>query len=501
MAPETAPVQNPDLGWAIEDVRRRLPGYGEKINYYEGDHRLVFATEKFRNAFGDLFREFADNLCDDVVDEPVDRLQILNWSGSRGAEAQKHWATNKGDARSGAVHLNGYREGDGFVLVWTDPEGVGRPYVKDPATMAVQYERETPDRVRVAGQVWREGKRYRATLYYADHIERYATKGTSPDGGLPKAAAFQPLVEAETLVDETTGESAEVVTQDWYEPHNWGKVPVFHFPNGQPSRYGVSVLKDVIPLQDALNKAVSDMLVAMEFHALPMRWGTGVQVEIDPTTGQEIDPFKSGAERFLRIGNKDANLGQFAPADLSQFLEVQDGFRLEIARKGALPPHSVNLRSGGGAVPSGVALLVAEGKLIKRVRDKQRDWGDTWREVMAMVLTMNGTDCLPEDLEIEWAPPETRDERALIETLLMKLDLGVSKKQALLEAGYTEDEAEEFLEEAEEAAAQMQAQMGAMAGGRLSAVGAGDAAGLQDSLGTPQAPQTPPGAPESAFGR
>jgi hypothetical protein len=44
--------------------------------YYEGQHNLRFATRKFRDAFGALFREFADNYCGLVVDSTSERLRI-----------------------------------------------------------------------------------------------------------------------------------------------------------------------------------------------------------------------------------------------------------------------------------------------------------------------------------------------------------------------------------------------------------------------------------------
>ena len=74
---------NPDVAWAVEDVRARLTRYAKFRNYWAGKHNLTFATDKFVNAFGPLFQELSDNLCDDVVDEPVGRLRILGWSGPR----------------------------------------------------------------------------------------------------------------------------------------------------------------------------------------------------------------------------------------------------------------------------------------------------------------------------------------------------------------------------------------------------------------------------------
>lgn len=481
---------NADLDWALEDVRSRLPAYTLFRQYDEGDHRLLFATEKYRNAFGDLFREFADNLCEDVVDGITDRLQIISWSSQDKALnslADTVWERNQGEARSGAVHRNGFREGDGFTIVQTDQENRARVYRQHPTQMAVRYSTERPDEMDLAAKVWKAGTRYRVNLYYPDRTEKYASRGLGADGGMPKANAFRLL---------TAGDPALQEDEEGRTEHDDG-IPVFHYPNGELSAYGKSILRGVIPLQDALNKAVADMLVTMEGHAAPIRWARGIEVERDPVTGQEKDPFKGANQpgAIMRTGSKEAMFGQFDPAAMDGFLDVQDSFKIEIARKGYLPPYAVTLRSGNSTAPSGVSLLVAEGRTIKLARDRQRDWGAERRREMAYALRLElGTrDVTSEDLDLEWAPPETRDEKALMEMLLLKKELGVPPRQLLIEAGYSSDEVDEFLDEADEQEAGEVAALSVLQGGR-EAVSLAQARTLNDSLGVPAGPVPPSGA-------
>ena len=51
-----------DIKWAVESLSSRSASVRLAEQYYRGDHRLVFATDRFRNAFGSLFTAFADNL-------------------------------------------------------------------------------------------------------------------------------------------------------------------------------------------------------------------------------------------------------------------------------------------------------------------------------------------------------------------------------------------------------------------------------------------------------
>lgn len=432
-----------DIAWAIESVKGRWDAYELAQSYDCGDHRLAFATLKWQNTFGQLFREFADNMCDDVVDGLSDRLQVTAWTcddDGVAAAMDDIWERNRGASRLGQVHRNGYREGDGFLMVQQDKEGLARFHPQRPEQMAVRYSTENPDEVEVVGKVWKDGRRYRLNLYYPDHREKYATKGVGLEGGIPQAKAFQPLDPSELGKDE--GDMATAIV-----PVREG-IPAWHYPNGTLSEYGRSVLANVIPLQDALNKSVLDMLVAMEFLSYPQRWATGIQVERDPVTGEEKSPFRSGAERMWRVGSKDATMGQFDAASMDNFLEVQDGFRLEIARKGMMSPGTIAMRSGVQTPPAGVALLVMDGKAIKTSRDRQRDWGHNHREAMAWALNLEGhTGVTSADIDVEWAPPETRDEKELLETLILKRDLGVPDRQLLLEYGYDVDEVTEWLNE------------------------------------------------------
>lgn len=490
------PTVNPDLDWALEDVRARLPRYTLFRQYDEGDHRLLFATEKYRNAFGDLFREFADNLCDDVVDGITDRLQIIAWSSqdrSLNEVVDTIWDRNQGEARTGAVFRHGFREGDGFTIVQQDAQGRARSYKQHPTQMAVRYNPEAPDEMELAAKVWKAGKRYRVNLYYPDRTERWASRGVGADGGLPKAAAFQLL---------RPGDPALRDDQEAVDEHGDG-IPVFHYPNGELSAYGKSILRGVIPLQDALNKAVADMLVTMEGHAAPLRWATGVQVERDPVTGEERDPFKRANEpgSILRTGNKDAAFGQFDASEMVGFLDVQDAFKIEIARKGYLPPHAITLRGGNAQAPSGISLLVAEGRTIKLARDRQRDWGAEQRREMAYQarLELGTQDVTSEDLTLEWAPPETRDETALVETLLLKKELGVPERELLIEAGYSSDEVDVWLED-EEAQNDVQAAVVSVLQGGRQGVRPGDAQTLNGALGVPPGPVPPTGG-QTALGQ
>lgn len=485
-----------DLAWAIEDVKGRAPAIQKYRRMYEGDHPTILENQATLSPLmRDLLEELSDNLCDDVVDEPTDRLAVKAWTGvtdaaetpdadgarpadTLGDAANDVWETNRGPARFRQIVRDAWMAGDGYAIVESDDNGRARFYPQAPEQMAVRYHGAIPDLIQVAAKLWLDGKRWRANLYYGPEdpggprLERYATKGTSPGGGVPDPKAFLPL----PGVSET-GEALAV------EGKGWAMLPVFHFPADEVGRYGRSCIKDVVPLQNLLNKSITDMVTAMEEVALPGRWATGVTSALDEN-GNERPLYRrtKSALEIMRTSATDASFGQFPGADLSQFLSVQESYRLEIARKGYLPRGSVGL--GDGAT-SGLHLLVEEGRQIKRVKGAQRDMGWTLRQMMAYALTVDlGRPVAVGDLNIEWERAETRDDQALWELLMLKKDLGVPDRQILLEGGYTPDQVDEWLDGKAE-------QDDAMEGGRMSVPGAG--IGL-----LAMAPGAPAGAPDPA---
>ena len=71
---------NNDIQSSIDAFRLAAQRYERSERYYNGQHDLRFATEKFENAFGTLFREFALNLCPIVCDAIRDKLRVVGFS-------------------------------------------------------------------------------------------------------------------------------------------------------------------------------------------------------------------------------------------------------------------------------------------------------------------------------------------------------------------------------------------------------------------------------------
>lgn len=435
----TSPVQPSEgvIQQALNIHAERAPIYQLYIDYYEGHHDLSFATNKWRNAFGNMFRQFADNLCAPIVDAAADRMQITGFAVADDEITTKAlwrlWTTNKMDRKAGTIHEHVFKTGDAYAIVW--PNADGRAVISpNPAHQVCVYYADDGETVLWASKLWQLGnKQWRLNLYYPNSIEKYIT--TSQVNGIPvKASAFRVYL---------------VPGEMWPMPNPYSKVPVFHFANKpEMGVWGESELYNVIKLQDALNKSVADMLIAMEYVSLPQRFVTGIEVETDPITGKPKVPFESGVDRVWSAESEEARFGQFDPGNFESFTKVQNDFRLEMARISRTPLHYLSLggQTEGAFVsstyPSGEALKTAEAPFIAKLRDRQTSFGDVWEEIQGFVAQIEGIDLDPADVETQWESPAPRSITDDVSIALQKQQLGVPLEVIWAELGYTAQQIE-----------------------------------------------------------
>ena len=437
---------------AIDSFRVNATRYAKAERYYHGNHDLAFATDKFRNAFGSLFREFALNLCPAVCESVRDKLRVVGFGvdcvGTQAAslhgstehalsvrsDVNRIWNANRMRIRAGEVHKEALICGDAYMIVWPDAAGNAVMYPNRAASVTVTYDDEQPGRIVRAAKYWRGAdKRIRLNLFYPDRIEKYVSKETS-EGALFDATEFVPFVQsARFSVSSTTGEGqAEACTLN----NPYGVVPVFHFANNAGiGEFGRSELDAAMPIQDGLNKSMLDMLVAMEYSAFRQRWAAGIEVEID-NDGKVVPPFTAGVDHLWISQNADATFGDFATANLEQFLKVKDSFRGDIASVTGTPLHYF-MQSQTRNTASGEALRKAETRFIAKVRDRQESFGQIWADAMQFALTIEGKGSGVQ-LITDWEDPAPMSDKEFLENILLKKQIGLPVEQALIEAGYGE---------------------------------------------------------------
>ena len=411
-APETVAYWLARLSAQL-DVQAAQTAYFDA--YYDGRHPMQFATSKFRETFGDLFSEFADNWCEVVVDSSLERLGVQGFrfgatDDYKGDDAAwSIWQANYLDADSNAAHLEAIKSGTAFVIV--DGGDPPRITVESPYEVTVAIEPGNRRRRVAALKRWRdEGDHVHATVYLPEGAYRFVTKA-------PVTAGEQ---EIEWLADEP----AQV-------PNPFGSiVPVLPLRNN-PTMIGGgrSDLLPVIDVQNAINKLVTDMVVASEYAAFRQRWATGVEIPRDPTTG---DPDRAAVGRFLSsvsrawvVEDEKATFGDFNVTDLGNYVRAVEMLIQHLAAQTRTPPHY--LTAGLGQWPSGDSLKASETGLVAKVRRKQLNFAETWEEAMRLAFMATGDQerARATDAEVIWQDPEYRTEGERVDALVKMRTLGV----------------------------------------------------------------------------
>lgn len=470
----------PDMVWAnaaYTDGATR--DYLTARAYYSGQHPLTFAGEKFKRKFGQQVQAFADNLCRIVVDGPVDRMRWRDLvpmgpgadapaAAAAAARAGALLDLNRMDRRRTALLRAALRDGDVWMAV--EPREGASPRMVTQAPEMVRARTEPDDvdgaRLAVVAKTWMAGSggsHWRRTLIYPDRMERYVaeagaqTDAPTVDGAptpapSPPTRGWEPYVGADDPdadLRAQRGGAAHVIPKPQYQ----GRVPWFRLSplDGATPDRGRSVLYDVAPLQDALNKSVADLLVAMEANADPLRYALGITPERDDA-GREV-PLVSGPGDWLHSPNAQATIGQLPPGAMDPYLEVSETFRTEIARIGNLPLWWV-VPSSTGQPPSGEALKVGEARLTAFVANIASLAGDWFEDMVTYALQVDqgpgAVGPVPVDVRLEarWQPFGTVDEQAVWDLALAKQAAGVTRVRSLVEAGYDQAVAEQMVEDA-----------------------------------------------------
>jgi len=446
--------------------------------YYDGRHPLQFATSKFREAFGFLFGAFSDNWCQIVVDAPVERLQIVGFRIG-GAVSDKAWALWQDchlDRESVIAHTEAGKSGRAFLLVDPEPPGEDGPRitVEHSSQMIVVTDPGDRDSRLAALKRWKgdDGHAY-CTLYLPDVVLRFeSSERLDSSSVLTQGIEWVPRSDS----------PAEV-------PNPLGVVPVIPLEN-KPGLLGQahSDLEPAIPLQNAVNKLCTDLVVASEYGAFRQRVVTGVEVPKDTDTGQPLAAaeMKAAMSRLWTFKPADARVTDLPATDLQNFVNAIEMFVTHLAAQTRTPPHYLLAKLVN---MSGDALSVAEAGLVMKCRQKILYFADPWEEAVALALQATGEDVDESDCEAIWANPERVAQGQLVDAAVKKSTLGIPLPVIWLELGYTPEQIVEMekLETAKQEA-------------ELEAAAKAEAAQAREMLTSTPTEAVPPGVPQPAPG-
>jgi hypothetical protein len=432
------------LSWLAQQDTEREQGYRLYREYYDGDHdtQLTDRMRKYLQVKSHV--EFRANYCPIVVDALAERLNITGITAEdQSAVLWGWWTAGRLDGLQVVLHTAAPRDGDAYVLVEWDAETLTPKFFFEPAFdggdgVQVVYDDAT-NTPSMAIKRWRAksgpgaGYLRRINVYYPDRVEKYVSSDKDQSGQWQK---FK--------------EDNEAWPMPWLRADGRPMgIPIVHYKNrDQGTNYGQSELKDVLPLQNALNKAVIDLLAAADTTAFRIYWMLG-----DDPSAVSVSPGSWVYSTKPPSGDDAASLGYFPGEDLANLIGLKDSLAIEIARVSRTP---VSYFQVSGQRPAEGTLKQEESGLVGRARARMVSFGNAWEDAFGIARKMwnewGDGDPLDEavPITIVWKDPETRNDKALLETLKIKADLGVPKQQLWTEMGYSADEIEHMQEMVDE---------------------------------------------------
>lgn len=366
--------------------------YAVLDRYYVGEQPLAFLAPEARKALGDRFGRIASNLCRLSVTSIAERLRV---TGFTGADVWGDWLRNDLDQLAPVAHREALLLGANYVVVWADAQGRPQVSIESAHQMSVKVDPGTRQIV-AACKRWTTDTTTEATIFEADTITR---------------------LRANNVGATTAGfETVEVLDNPL------GVVPVVRLANtdrilGDP----VSEITDLIPLVDALNKTLADMLVGSEYYARPRRWATGVELVEEPVLDddgnpvldddgdpvvEETNPYPEN-NRMMIAEEVQAKFGQLEAASIAAYESSVKVLLEQIMAVSALPAHYVGITSANPA--SADAMRAAEAALTARAEAKQALFGRSWEQVARLIVAVReGINPAEVEASVQWADPSTR---------------------------------------------------------------------------------------------
>jgi hypothetical protein len=453
---------SPDLLTGFTQLSDAYPDYDLARAHFEGEVPEAFASEFLRRA---LLREKARyhfRMARIPVTAVVDRLELtacsVPGSDSVSRRLKELLDANDFDVLGPEVHLRAGEYGESYLMVWpldaTDdtPEGLADEELvsagvemsyHSPMSVRIVYDEEHPSRKKFAIQRWKEKDYWRADVWYGDRIERFATEGNTAGSNENDWSQYV----------EDDGPNAG----QWPLENPYGEIPFFHFRTERP--YGRPLHYDAYGPQMAITKMLVSQLANVDFNTAPDRIGLVDAAAVLDQNGDDPDwdDDAEAGQQSAAAGNSSSmraapgtiklltglkDVKQFDGADPKVYTEPVELYVRLMAQLTSTPLHYFDPT---GDAPSGESLRTAEAPLVARVHRLQRLFRGPWAEACKFALRLIGV--AVDSVDVRWKPAVTIDDPEGWAVIEAKQRSGVPMRQVLMEAGYTAEQADEWLDQ------------------------------------------------------
>lgn len=438
------------------------PSYTLAGDYFEGRVQEVFSSRKLRQLLGPTGYRYRVNFARTPVDVLLERTTMNAIEGSDAGAVDlltQVWDANELGLEAKDLHRRVYEYGDAYILAWPSDELAGgvEAYCHDPHNVRVFYDVQRPRVKSHAVHTWVEkggeanglgpGLWQRVNIYFPEYVEQWVTsQRIDVEGRVTTDVRL-----TERVFVPYSSEDGEGVVDN----PTPGIIPVFHFRNGRP--YGRPEHTDAYGPQDMINKLNITMMSSVDFAGFPQRYVL-TDSSLEPTSedafGMPEDPrienelpgldadsdLQAGPGETWVLSGAKLSVGQFQVADTSNFLDASSAMIRQMASVCDIPAYYFD---SSGQMPSGESFRRAEAPLNKKLDDRLALLGVTWNEFFDYCLAVNNRPA--SDSHIAWQPPEVYSDSESWETAKAQQEAGVDKVQTLIERGYSQEQAEQWV--------------------------------------------------------
>lgn len=234
-----------------------------------------------------------------------------------------------------------------------------------------------------------------------------------------------------------------IVSTDSYDEEAFGGVPAVWIRNRyvKGDTYGCSDIAPVAELIEEYDHLCEKMTRIVDYYAAPNIMAKGI-------SKKQMETLPKGERTMYFVGNEgDMKFIEWAGPAPGIDVHLDRVFRT-IANISETPEIALSQQQDKIGPISGIALKLLFGPLLaKTTRKRTTVWEPALTRIMWMALLNEGIQVELDELSIEWQDPLPEDITAFWTTATQKDEVGVSKKQILREAGYTEEEIGQMEEE------------------------------------------------------
>jgi hypothetical protein len=330
--------------------------------------------------------------------------------GGHEAELAEVFARNRLSETLPLALFDSLAFGSSYLLCWADENGYPRVSAESPWEMVTADDPVTRKPL-AALKRFHDGERFRGILFEPDKV-RFLRSDPVP---IEVGDAFPATLRTTSVV-----------------PNPFGRVPVAHLAHRTGSGPPVSAIEELLPLQLALDKTLSDVLTVSEAFAWPKRYVTGLEsIPIDED-GNRLNPLADAGRMDVLAIEGDAKAGQWPASDMAGLLDSMKLLTSQLLSLASVSAHLAHGSAASGQPLSSDSIYAHESALTHRIKGFQRLYSAPIASTLRRSLEVihghrpdNG-----HEIQVRWSPPGTRSVPADADAYVKLVGAGMAAPEA-----------------------------------------------------------------------